>query len=312
MANEVTIRVFLNHPPAAVYQALTDNDMLEAWFAESANVDLAQKQYAYWGRFTPDNPQKEEGQHPLLVAQPNEHLRYRWATSINPSEVDITLKPRDGGTLLTVNHAFVEAIPTNESEASAVFPLEDFWFLSLENLRRYLDGRSVTRCDFSKHVTGDVEVTFDFDASPEAVFDALIRPEQLNRWIAHNAEVEPRVGGKFDYGWGPGDPFQVTEFELNEKVSYQWEGVEGVFPPTVSTWTLKGTEGRTRLTLVQSGFVDDTYQDGLYIGWHFFISWLRSLVEYDTTWQPPIKKLSPGSENQYPASVVAGQMVFEL
>jgi hypothetical protein len=64
--------------------------------------------------------------------------------------------------------------------------------------------------------------------------------------------------------------------------------------------------------MVQSGFVTDLYQDGLTIGWHFFISWLRSLVEYDTPWQPPIKRLPVGSESQYPASVVAGQGIFEM
>jgi uncharacterized protein YndB with AHSA1/START domain len=312
MANQVEIRLALGHSPTAVYKALTDNEMLEVWFAEVADIDLAQKRYDYWGRFTPDNPDRKGGGHRMLVAIPDEHLRYEWPTSLGPTEVDILLKPYNGGTLLTLIHSTVAAVQAEEIEASAVFPLEDFWFLSLENLRRFLDGRAVTRCDFSVHVTGDVVVAFDFEADAEQVFEALIRPDQLNQWIAYQAEVEPEVGGKFDYGWGAGDPFEVTEFEPNKKVAYMWEGVEGVFPQTVSSWTLKGSDGRTRLTLVQSGFVDDLYQDGLNIGWHFFLSWLRSLVEYESGWQPPIKRLSKGSENQYPASVVGGQGIFKL
>ncbi len=153
-------------------------------------------------------------------------------------------------------------------------------------------------------------VSMDIDTSPEAVFEGLIQPEQLNQWIASQAEVDPKVGGDFDYGWGAGGPYKVTEFEAGKKITYVWEGYEDIFPETVTTWTLEGSGGRTRLTLVQSGFVTDLYQDGLYIGWHFFISWLRSLVEYDGQWQPPIKRLLKGSENFYPASVAAGQSLF--
>ncbi len=311
MANQVEIRIVLGHEPTAVFQALTDSKDVIAWFAEAADIDLDQKKYDFWGQFTPETPDQDEGHHSILTLMPNERLRYRWRTEYGPSEVDFFLRAFEGGTLLALTHQiFPEEV--GEGEESAVFPLEDFWFLSLENLRRYLDGRAVTRCDFSVHVTGDVVVTFDVEASADEVFDGLIRPELLNKWIASRADVEPHVDGKFDYGWGPGGPYKVTEFEREKKISYLWEGHPDFIRETVTTWTLEGSDGRTRLTLVQSGFVTDLYQDGLHIGWHFFISWLRSLVEYKGDWQPPIKRLAPGSENHYPASVLAGQDLYKL
>ncbi|MFZ0545229.1 MAG: SRPBCC domain-containing protein [Candidatus Promineifilaceae bacterium] len=312
MANQAEIRLVLNHSPAAVFEALTDTEMVMGWFAESAEIDLAQGRYDYWGRFTPETPDREAGCHPILAVTLNEAIRYQWQTEQGPSEVGVALKAYQGGTLLALTHEIFPKEETEAGEESGVFPLEDFWFLSLENLRRFLDGRSVTRCDFSIKITGDVVVSFDFDAPADEVFGALIRPDQLNQWIANQAVVEPKIGGNFDYGWGASGPDKVTEFESGRKLAYVSEGYEDIFPELVTTWTLEGSGGRTRLTLVQSGFVTDLYQDGLHIGWHFFISWLRSLVEYDTPWQPPIKRLAVGTENQYPASVAAGQYLFEM
>jgi len=46
-------------------------------------------------------------------------------------------------------------------------------------------------------------LSIEIEAPPSAVFRALTDPEQLNRWMAAAARVEPRVGGVFDLGWTP-------------------------------------------------------------------------------------------------------------
>jgi hypothetical protein len=83
---------------------------------------------------------------------------------------------------------------------------EDFWFLSLENLRRHLDGKPPVRCDYSQSMLGDIHHTIEIDAPPEAVYETLIKPEQLNRWIASNASVEPQIGGNYDLVLAPVPP----------------------------------------------------------------------------------------------------------
>ena len=49
---------------------------------------------------------------------------------------------------------------------------------------------------------------------------------------------------------------------------------------TVVTWTLEELDGKTRLTLVHSGFAPDQPTGGLDAGWLNFMSWIKSLVEY--------------------------------
>ncbi|MFN8374746.1 MAG: SRPBCC domain-containing protein [Anaerolineae bacterium] len=58
------------------------------------------------------------------------------------------------------------------------------------------------RADFTEPPTGDIHVSIEIDAPASEVYQALIKPEQLQRWIASNATVELVVGGKYDFGWG--------------------------------------------------------------------------------------------------------------
>ena len=78
-------------------------------------------------------------------------------------------------------------------------------------------------------------------------------------------------------------------------------------PTTVMTWTLEGSGGKTRLTLVHSGFAPDAPTSGLQSGWLNFASWLKSMLEYGADWQPAIKRLTQDFIPFYPGSVGAAQ-----
>jgi hypothetical protein len=73
------------------------------------------------------------------------------------------------------------------------------------------------------------------------------------------------------------------------------------------TWTLAESGGKTRLTLVHSGFAPDEQTDGLQSGWLNYMSRIKAMVEYGPAWQPPILKLRPGMESYYAASIVEAQ-----
>ena len=285
----------LNAPVDRVYKALTDNAELEAWFTEHANISLSEKRYDFWGRFTPEAPDREAGKHTLLAHEAGKYLKYGWHLEGKDTTVEIWLLARDARTVLLVKHE--GAMP------------EDFWFLSLENLRRYLDGKPVdARVDFSQPMLGDIRHEIEIDAPPEKVFPALIRPDQLERWIATNAHVEPRVGGDYDFGWGM-PPHKIVELVENERLSLS--GLMGE-NENILTWTLEGSGGKTRLTLVHSGFAPDQPNEGLWLGWRNFQNWLRSMVEYGEGWQPPITQLSEGHDIGYAKSIFDAQGEFEL
>lgn len=294
MTELLHVQIALKAEPEAIYQALTAE--LPGWFAEYADVSTAEKRYDFWGRFTPGTPTREEGHHDLLAYEPGTHLRYTWRARQFDSIVDIQILPRDGGNTVVVQ----QGNPNNPTHDIGFSTDEDFWFLSLENLRRHLDGKAPVRCDYTRSMVGDIQHTVEIDAPPETVFDTLIKPEQLQRWIASNAKVEPHQGGQYSLGWGQDTTaLKILEIIPNESLRLSWPEGDG---STVLTWTLEGSGGKTRLTLVHSGFAPDQNTRGLQTGWLNFMSWVKSISEYGADWQPAIKRLQAGMESYYPAS----------
>src|SRR5690606_5287025 len=101
--------------------------------------------------------------------------------------------------------------------------IEAFWSLSLENLRGWVErGVAGARCDFTVKPLEEVRLSIDIDAPPAEVFRALVEPEQLNRYMASDASIEPHVGGILDFGWGQHLPMKILDFEPNERLAYTW------------------------------------------------------------------------------------------
>ncbi len=287
------IQIVLPAAPERLFRAWTDE--LAGWFAEHDEVSIPYKRYDFWGRYTPEAPNREEGRHPLLEVEINRRLKYGWRILQLDTTVSVNMETHDGGTVVAVTQ---EGVPRSHDISSYTF--EDFWFLSLENLRRHTDGKPPVRCDFSKPMLGDIQHTIEIDGSREAVFETLIKPEQLERWIASKATIEPIVGGRYDFGWNGVGPEKILELTPNERLAYSWpeDGEE-----TVVTWTLEESGGKTRLTLVQSGFAPTKPTGGLNAGWLNFVSWIKSMVEYGPGWKPAFIPLSDQTRPFYANSL---------
>jgi uncharacterized protein YndB with AHSA1/START domain len=285
------LQVTIAAAPAAVYQALTSAPALETWFAEHAAVDLPARRYDFWGRYTPETPDREQGRHAIIATEQDTRLRFSWSLEGAPTEVEYRLHAREGATILTVTHT-----GCGKDTAAPCAP-EDFWFLTLENLRRHVEGRPVyTRFDFhTLNSTGDIHHEITIDAPRDVVFATLVEPDELNRWIAYNATVEPHAGGTFDLGWGEGMASQILEITPPSKLSYGWAG------QTV-TWTLEGSGGKTRLIIVHSGFDPDTVP-GERLGWLNFMTWIGSMAEVGPSWQSPLNLVNKDYPTFYSRSM---------
>ena len=107
-------------------------------------------------------------------------------------------------------------------------------------------------------------------------------PAELDRYISNNADVEPVVGGKIDFGWGAG-PIHLLTVDSGRQVSYSWQ--YGDDPETVVTWRLEESQGGTRLTLVHSGFASKRTMEDYSTGWYFFVNSLKSMIEIGASWK---------------------------
>lgn len=307
MRDFLQMQVTIAAPPRVVFVALTDAAALANWFAEFADLSLADGRYDFWGRFTPETPDRDAGRHNLLAVEADRRLSFDWRVLALDTVVELVLVPREAGTAVVVRH---QGLPRGNEYG--FFPLEDFWFLALENLRRHVEGKAAPiRCDYAASATGDIHLAIEIVGEREAVYAALIRPEELERWIASAATVEPVVGGRYDFGWGVGGSEKIIDLVPDERLAYAWEQSPGE-PPMVVTWTLEGSGGKTRLTLVQSGFAPDQPSDDLRNGWLNFMSFIKSLVEDGAGWTPPILALAPEIAQYYPRAIGRGQGALVL
>lgn len=308
--NETRVQIDIQANPQKIFSALTTSSSLTSWFAEHAEVNLPEQRYDFWGRFTPEAPSRDGGQHKILSVEEGKLLKYSWHVYDADTIVDVRLVPRDEQTIVALRHTIEKA---GQKEVTR-FSFEDFWFLSLENLRRYVDGKIAdARVDYTEEaMKGDIRHEIVIDAPAAKVFAVLIQPDQLNRWIASNASVQPVKGGEYSFGWAMVGAMKILDIEQDKKLVHGWGEGTPEAPHQMITWTLEETGGKTRLTLVHSGFgADET--PGEYAGWKNFMSWIRAIVEYGVGWQSPIVPLPEGWESIYPATIAKRQneLIFD-
>jgi uncharacterized protein YndB with AHSA1/START domain len=276
MGDRVELQVTIDASLEDVYQALIDGEQLNQWFAEHADVSQEDSRYGFWGRLTPGTPGKQDGQHKLLSSQLGE-LKFEWVFRGQPTTVFIEFHKEGPHTQLNLTHF---GLPTRQHGQYAV---ADFWALSLENLRAWIERSEIgLRCDFSAIQLGDIQFDVDIDAPAERLFQILTNPEDLRKYIGENPVVEAEVGGQYSFGWENG-PTKILDIQTNEKLSYAWEYPQE--PDTVVTWRLEGSAGKTRLTLVHSGFGPDRNMEDYQIGWLHFLNRIKFMAEVGAAWQ---------------------------
>ena len=292
MTETYALQVAVGAPPATVYAALTNPAALRTWLAEYAEVALDDGVFEFWGRFTPDG---ERGRQRLLSAQPGRGLSFSWLVDGAETEVALAVEPSPSepdGSVVTLTHS---GVPPRA--AGDCYWVRDLLMLSLANLASYCEGRQVApRCDFAAPRKTEARGRVEIDVPPDQVFAALIEPAELNRWIATDATVEPEVGGRYDFGWDHG-PVKILELDPGRTLAYSWRHSwdDGDGPDsTVVRWELEGSQGRTYLTIVHSGFGDDRRPDGYQLGWQEFLVSLKRMLEVGAGWQP-VRQTEPAA-----------------
>ncbi len=136
----------------------------------------------------------------------------------------------------------------------------------------------------------------ELDASPDQVWAALTKAEEIVRWFSTEAKVTPGRGGSMLWSWGYGEnwetridgwePGRLLRLVQEDARPYDTQGRQlpagEVEPARIAMeFTLESSEGKTRLRLVHSGFGHgaawDAELDGISEGWQ---AELRSLRHY--------------------------------
>lgn len=290
MSDALKLQAKIAAAPAVVYRALTDDTALRSWLAEEAEVSLPEQRFEFWGQYT---PQGARGHHKLLKAEPDRLLRFGWTLDSQPTTVEISLEP--DGEDHTILRLYQDGLPTLEEmmaptgRRDGLHTMHTFWGLALANLAEYVEDRPLTpKADFRPDRAGEIRVRMEIAAAPEAVFASLIDPEQVKDWFGWEIEIEPRLGGKVTLG----AEGKIFEFEPDKRLAYS--DPDG----SVVRWELEGSDGKTYLTFVQSGYADDEWDNAAQheAGWLGSLAELKRMHELGESWTPLASEFPTGDE----------------
>ncbi len=263
------------------FAALSDPEALAVWFAEHAEVEpKAGGAYRFWGKYTPDTKKRAQATQTIKEFGPVASLSYSWRLMERDSTVTWKIAPEgDKGSKITVRHEF-SSLPEGVRVKAMI---DDLWRMNTGNLAFYLMGeRNIYRPDFDDP-NPEVRQEIMISAPPEKVFAALITPDQIKKWFGAPAPVvEPKVGGKYGFGLSyevdgkkvEPPPMKILEFVENRKLSITWPDWRGdsSVPDQKVTWTLEPVAGgKTKLTLVHSGFIRAVDVSDYPFGWMEFM-----------------------------------------
>jgi uncharacterized protein YndB with AHSA1/START domain len=266
---DLRLRAVVPAPLKVTYEALTDPAALRVWLTEYAEVDLPDR-YEFWGRYTPDGAQP----HQRVLHVDERTIRFAWTVDGVETTTQIELADDEDGTLVTLSQtdlpSFEEILADTAGPRGA---LQTFWSLAIANLADYLAGRELTpRCDFT---SSELRASVVIDAAPDEVFDSMVRPEVFRTWFGANVDIEPQLGGRFAMGGFEVDPggAKFVEFEPGRKAALLFADNE------TTSWELEGSNGKTRLTMVHSGFDPANPPYSAWGGWLGGIAGLRRYHE---------------------------------
>jgi uncharacterized protein YndB with AHSA1/START domain len=130
--------------------------------------------------------------------------------------------------------------------------------------------------------TEDLRLSERIRATPDQVFDFLVQPEQLVRWMGVEAKIDPTPGGSFWLNVTGNDiasgNYVVVERPHRVAFTWGWEGSTDV-PPGSSTvsFTLTAEGEETVVELVHSGLPGGQNDEHL-LGWTYFIDRLLRIA----------------------------------
>jgi uncharacterized protein YndB with AHSA1/START domain len=248
--SEVIVFGLIDRSVAEVWRALTVPKAMRGWLCDAAEVDLrVGGGYRFSGVTVPDG----SGGGEVTAVEPEGSLGFAWTMDGQKTQVRYELEDQAGMTRLTVSN-----LSLGELDRYFIF---EMWRYYIACLKCMLEtGRRPLRFNFRTRVTDTVEINIDLPVEASKAFAALTEAKRLDKWLTTGAQVDLRLGGAIDYGWGV-DPVEITALEQDRLLTTAWpDGTE-------VTFRIETAGADATITVVQSGFGDPATANRTRSGW---------------------------------------------
>jgi uncharacterized protein YndB with AHSA1/START domain len=159
-----------------------------------------------------------------------------------------------------------------------------WWALAEDKPATTKEGRSMDKV---------IHLQATLPCKPEVAYAAFTDPKQLTTWLTEAAEVEVKVGGKYELFWEPANRGQnstlgcrVTAVAPNQLLAFEWKspkqfaGFANVADPLT----------HVVVTFVPSG--EQTVVHLIHSGWRSAAAWEEARVWQERAWRLALEALA--------------------
>jgi len=286
----------LHAPPERVFRAFTDEAELSAWFAEHVEVEpQVGGEYRFWGIHTHGAPTRAQAAHKVIRIEAPRLLAFSWRLEGCDSEVtlEFTAGKSDKGeptTELPVTHLKGrQHFPDAPEVPRALDLVDDLWRMNLSNLQAHLAGSPVLRREDFSDPMPRIRQAVLINAPRDKVYQSFFDTPFLDAWLGGKAVVEPKVEGRYSYGWKydvrgkqvEGGPTKILEMVEDTKLVTDWPNWRGdlQMPAQRVSWVLESVSEQTRVILIHEPFERTADLSDYPQGWAYFLAVLKSKLE---------------------------------
>jgi len=130
------------------------------------------------------------------------------------------------------------------------------------------------------------------NCSREKAFEYFTKNELLEQWLTVKAEVEPRVGGKYELFWNPADRendsnigCKILAMESPDYLNFEWKG------PKEYKEFMNFTRPFTNVTVIFSPVGEKTKVTLLHTGWREGENWEQGRQFFIRAWAGAFSEL---------------------
>lgn len=148
-----------------------------------------------------------------------------------------------------------------------------------------------------------IQITEEIECDVKQAFSMFTVNELLENWLTEKAEVEPKVGGKYELFWDPDNReinstigCRITGFERDNFVSFEWKG------PVEFQSFMNSADPLTHVIVffsLSSNDPDKTTIRFFHTGWRKDQEWQKARNYFDKAWSKALQDLKDKIKNNF-------------
>jgi len=140
-----------------------------------------------------------------------------------------------------------------------------------------------------------IQIEIELNCNVSQAFDFFTVNEKLESWLPEKAEIEPKVGGKYELFWDSQNReinstigCKITSIEKDKFISFEWKG-----PETFQSF-MNFCDPLTHVVVVFSSSSDDPKKTKIYFfhsGWRDDPGWREARDYFEKAWSGALTNL---------------------